>query len=68
MVDAKEAKGKSAKKKTKRCKKSSYYMIENGKLTRTKKICPKCGNGVFMGEHKDRFVCGSCRYTEMKKK
>ncbi|HJK62525.1 MAG TPA: 30S ribosomal protein S27ae, partial [Methanocorpusculum sp.] len=28
--------------------------------------CPRCGPGVFMGEHKDRFACGKCGYTEFK--
>lgn len=43
-----------------------YYKVENGKLIRLKKECPKCGKGVFMGEHKDRWVCGKCGYTEWK--
>jgi small subunit ribosomal protein S27Ae len=28
--------------------------------------CPKCGSR--MGEHKDRFSCGKCKYTEFKEK
>lgn len=31
------------------------------------KSCPKCGAGVFMAEHKNRFHCGKCGYTEFKK-
>ncbi len=27
--------------------------------------CPKCGSR--MAEHKDRFACGKCKYTEFKK-
>lgn len=30
------------------------------------KFCPKCG--VRMANHKDRFSCGKCSFTEMKKK
>ncbi|MEO2154531.1 MAG: 30S ribosomal protein S27ae [Nanoarchaeota archaeon] len=43
-----------------------YYEIKDGKLIRKKKTCPKCGPGVFMGEHKDRWVCGKCHYVEKK--
>lgn len=24
--------------------------------------CPKCGPGVKLAEHKDRFSCGKCGY------
>jgi small subunit ribosomal protein S27Ae len=30
------------------------------------KFCPKCGSR--MGDHKDRFACGKCGYTEWKEK
>jgi small subunit ribosomal protein S27Ae len=30
------------------------------------KMCPKCG--VRMGNHANRFACGKCGFTEMKKK
>ncbi|MBN2423347.1 30S ribosomal protein S27ae [Candidatus Woesearchaeota archaeon] len=30
------------------------------------KSCPKCGLGVFMANHKDRWTCGKCSYTEFK--
>ncbi len=42
---------------------SKYYEIKDGKLERKKKTCPKCGPGVFMAEHKDRWHCGRCGYT-----
>lgn len=34
-----------------------------------RKHCPKCGAGVYMGEHKnpDRLVCGKCSYVEFSK-
>ena len=28
--------------------------------------CPKCGSCVFLAEHKNRFSCGNCGYTEFK--
>lgn len=42
----------------------SLYRIEGGKLQRKNKSCPKCGPGMFLAQHKDRLVCGSCKYTE----
>ena len=30
------------------------------------KYCPKCG--ARMADHKDRYACGKCRYTEFKGK
>jgi|Deesub1362B_J571_1020462.scaffolds.fasta_scaffold06927_5 small subunit ribosomal protein S27Ae len=47
---------------------STYYEIKEGKLIRKRKFCPRCGPGVFLAEHKDRFSCGKCGYTEYKKK
>jgi small subunit ribosomal protein S27Ae len=44
------------------------YKLDNGKLVRERKFCPKCGPGTFMAEHKDRLTCGKCGYTEIKKK
>ena len=41
-----------------------YYKIEDGKVTRGKKICSRCGRGVFMAEHKNRRACGRCGLTE----
>jgi len=42
------------------------YRTEEGKLKRGK-VCPKCGPGFFLAEHKDRLTCGQCRYCEFKK-
>ena len=43
----------------------TFYRIEKeNKVTRTKRDCPRCGKGVFMAEHKDRFTCGKCGFTE----
>lgn len=63
-----KVKGKTKHHKSKTVKKSSAYKVDGEKLERTKKICVKCGSGVFMAEHKNRFSCGSCGYTIFKKK
>lgn len=53
------------KEKKAKIKKSNKY-ISRDKLERKGKFCPKCGPGVFMAEHKDRYSCGKCGYTEKK--
>lgn len=52
--------------KKKSTKKSDKYKIEGNSLVKGR-TCPKCGPDVFMAEHKDRFYCGKCHYTEFKK-
>jgi len=48
-------------------KRSALYTVDKeGKATPNHKVCPKCGAGVFLAEHKDRFACGKCGYTEFK--
>ncbi|MFA5332884.1 MAG: 30S ribosomal protein S27ae [Candidatus Nanoarchaeia archaeon] len=61
-------KGKTKHTKSTPSKKYNAYKVEDGKIVRTKKICVKCGQGVYMAEHKDRYHCGSCGYTLFKKK
>jgi ubiquitin-small subunit ribosomal protein S27Ae len=41
-----------------------FYNVQGDKVTRTKRDCPRCGKGTFMAEHKDRFTCGKCGFTE----
>ncbi|HDZ35982.1 MAG TPA: 30S ribosomal protein S27ae [Thermococcus sp.] len=55
-----------AKKKT--SQKWKLYEVKDGKVKRKGKFCPRCGPGVFMAEHKDRWSCGRCGYTEWKRK
>lgn len=58
------------KKKTKNKKASKKwlkYEVKDKQISR-KKSCPKCGAGVFLGEHPDRWHCGKCGYVEMKSK
>ena len=47
---------------------ADLYEESGNKLTRKRRFCPKCGDGVFLAEHKDRNSCGKCGYTEFKKK
>lgn len=42
----------------------SLYEVKDGKLVRTRKACPKCGPGTFMGQNDGRQACGKCGYTE----
>ncbi len=57
----KEKKGKKEKKNKSTSEKWKLYE-KDGK--RKNKICSKCGAGVFMGKHKNRWACGKCGYTE----
>jgi len=67
MAGKTETKAKGAPQKGGREKatKGTYYKIEGEKVAR-KKMCPKCGPGVFMAEHEKRRHCGRCGYTEFK--
>lgn len=60
-------KGKKQHRKSRKSQKWTSYKVNNGKIERVKKICVKCGSGVFMAEHDDRFTCGKCSYTIFKK-
>ena len=45
-----------------------FYNIHENKTTKIKRECPRCGKGVFMAEHRDRFTCGKCGFTEFSHK
>jgi len=60
------AKGKKSTKKSS-VKRSAYFTVKGNTATPARRYCPRCGAGVFMGEHKDRASCGKCGYTEFKK-
>lgn len=47
-------------------KKYQFFKVEGDKINRVMRHCPKCGPAVFIAEHKDRFSCGKCGYTEFK--
>ncbi len=57
---------KKAEKTKKSSSRSSCYEVSGDALKRKNKFCPKCGPGVFMAEHKDRYQCGKCGYMEKK--
>ena len=42
----------------------NYFKIDGTQMTRTRKICSRCGKGVYMSKHKDRHTCGKCGLTE----
>ena len=48
--------------------KREIFKIEGDKIVRLRRNCPKCGDGVFLAEHKNRLSCGKCGYTEFKSK
>jgi len=52
----------------KKSEKWKNYEIKGNTLIRKTKFCPKCGQGVFMAKHEDRYSCGQCGYTEFLKK
>lgn len=47
-------------------KKIEFFKIEGERINRIRKHCPKCGPAVFLAEHKNRFSCGKCGYTEFR--
>ena len=36
------------------------------KAYKSGRSCPKCGSGVRLANHKDRWSCGKCKYFEKK--
>jgi len=44
--------------------KSALFELKDDSVSRKNKSCPKCGGGIFMAAHKDRFSCGKCGFTE----
>lgn len=46
--------------------KSTHYEIKDGQIKRKNPFCPKCGAGVFMADHKDRYTCGKCGFMQRK--
>lgn len=61
---AKDNQGKKPHKNKPTSKKYSHYKVEGENVKRTKKHCPRCGQGVFLADHKTRLYCGRCHYTE----
>lgn len=65
MSPKKETKGKKQKVKKEGKKLSALYILTKDKIERKTRTCPKCGPGMFLGKHKNRFVCGKCQYVEV---
>ena len=65
MADKKGPKGKKVKVKKEGKKLSALFTISGDKIERKNRNCPKCGPGMFLGKHKNRLVCGNCKYVEM---
>ncbi len=59
---------KKPKVKKKHQKLSDLYKVEGDKLVKNVKSCPKCGDGIFLAQHKNRQTCGKCNYTEFSSK
>ena len=57
-------KGKKKHKNKPTSKKYTKYKIEDGKIKRINKFCPRCGPGIFLMSSKGRLYCGKCHYTE----
>lgn len=46
--------------------KIDQYETEGDEVNRKNPPCPKCGEGVYLAEHEDRYHCGKCGYTRWK--
>jgi small subunit ribosomal protein S27Ae len=62
---------KNTKAKKEKAKKEGYkiykaYKVSGDVIESKNKTCPKCGKGVFMANHSDRWTCGKCGYMEKK--
>ncbi|HME55187.1 MAG TPA: 30S ribosomal protein S27ae [Candidatus Lokiarchaeia archaeon] len=40
------------------------YEVSNGKISRLRPECPRCGNGFYMAVHYNRRTCGQCSFTQ----
>lgn len=40
-----------------------FYEVAEGRLKKLRRECPRCGRGVFMAQHENRYTCGRCGYT-----
>ncbi|HYA32625.1 MAG TPA: 30S ribosomal protein S27ae [Candidatus Bathyarchaeia archaeon] len=48
-------------------KANELYEVSEDQVQRKRQACPRCGEGVFLAEHKDRLSCGKCGYTQFRK-
>lgn len=50
--------------KSKGLRRWALYELSGSTIKRKNRFCPKCSDGVFMANHKDRQTCGRCNYSE----
>jgi ubiquitin-small subunit ribosomal protein S27Ae len=55
------------KKKVKLAVLNLYKVDKNSKVSRTRRVCEKCGPGTFMAKHANRHYCGTCHATVLNK-
>ena len=55
------------KKKVKLAVLNLYKVDKNSKVSRTRRVCEKCGPGTFMAKHANRHYCGNCHATVLNK-
>lgn len=69
-MGAKKRQVKRKEKKVKKKKKNvkELWVVEDGKVKRTHRECPRCGPGVYMAQHYSRYHCGKCGYTKFDRK
>ncbi|MHB8361703.1 MAG: 30S ribosomal protein S27ae [Thermoplasmataceae archaeon] len=48
--------------------KREVYKLENNRIVRQRRSCPRCGPAVYLAEHENRVTCGRCGYMEIRKK
>ncbi|MEM3074736.1 MAG: 30S ribosomal protein S27ae [Candidatus Pacearchaeota archaeon] len=58
-----EKKGKKPHKNKPTSKKYTKYSLDGNKIKKMPN-CPRCGEGIFLMEAKNRKYCGKCHYTE----
>ena len=51
------------KKKVKLAALTLYRVDKSERVTRTRRVCEKCGPGTFMAKHPNRYYCGKCHAT-----
>ena len=64
MAEGKGSGGKRKRKKHPSSKKYKMYTVSGDKITSRKRMCPRCGPGIFLAVAPNRVFCGKCAYTE----
>ena len=57
-----------SKKKHAKVKVWKLYKVEGGKTVRKNEHCPRCGEGTFLAQYKNRKYCGKCGYAKVQTK